>query len=118
MIPDFEAETEELTKYEMTLVPLFVRGLRDKQGKENTVSSSQIIERMAKHKLNPARVRKIINYIRVKGLVKNLVACAKGYYIETDVEKIRKYVKGLRARAAAILAVANSYGTDQLEIKL
>ena len=58
---------------------------------------------------NGARIRKVINHIRIKGLVQNLVANSKGYYIETDVQSIENYKQSLRDRIASIQAVLNSF---------
>lgn len=109
MINGFEQITSPLTEHELELVPLFVKGLSNKIGKENAVKSSHILSAMQQYRLTGARIRKIINYIRINGLVKNLIASSDGYYIETNPEKIKKYVKSLRQRASAINAVADSY---------
>lgn len=112
MIIGFEEETQPLTTEEMTLVSRFAKGLQDRIGEEKAVTSDRIIRTLKGEGypgINGPRVRKIINYIRTKKLLKNLVATSKGYYIEPDPEKVRLYVAGLKARAEAILAVANSY---------
>lgn len=119
MIEGFEIETAPLTKQELELVPIFVKGFSDKIGKAKAITGAQIIEIMrakrmygklpAKARITGARIRKIVNYIRLNQLVPNLIASSLGYYIENDPEEIRKYVQGLRDRAAAIKAVADSY---------
>jgi len=111
MINGFEYETGPLDDTELQMVAQFVKGFSGKIGADNAVTSDQIIFGMKArgYKITGARVRKIIHYIRIKGLVKNLVATSKGYYIETDPDKIKEYVNGLKQRAAAITAVANSY---------
>lgn len=112
MIPGWDIETAPLTDAEKNLVPVFVDGLRRKVGKANAVTTRQIIARLGpnvKPRLTGARVRKIIHHIRTRRLVVNLVATSEGYYIETDPAKIREYIDSLKARAGAILDVANSY---------
>lgn len=115
MITGFEKETAPLNDVELELVPIFVRGLSSKIGEVNAVKSHTIIKGLKKlgYDVNGARVRKIINYIRINGLVSNLVATSKGYYIENDRKKVEEYVTSLRHRASAINAVA-----DVLERKL
>ena len=112
MIEGFETETAELTDYEKdTLLPLLVKGLNSKIGVENAITNCQIVKSMTEkgYKISSVRVRKIINYIRIKHLVYNLVSSSKGYYRSTDPEEIRKYVKSLMQRATAIEEVAKSF---------
>jgi hypothetical protein len=112
MITGFEEETQPLTEEEHAIVRLFVNSFtRRAPGEANAITSQEIIAKMelVGCRMTGARVRKIINYIRINKLVRNLVATSKGYYVESDPEKIREYVKGLKERAAAILAVAESF---------
>lgn len=123
MLHGFEDITAELTPDELALVPLFVKGFGDKLGEENAVTSKQIIRSLEKRRINAIqsgedampvtvtgpRIRKIVNHIRMHGLVRNLVATSRGYFIETDPSKIAKYKQSLKARAKAINAVADSF---------
>lgn len=111
MIHGFEDETAALTPKERLLVGDFIKGMTGRS-KKDIVTADEIIRRMRGKgiRLSGPRVRKIINYIRAHGLVKNLVATSKGYYVETDQEELKKYVGGLVERAQAILQVANSFG--------
>lgn len=59
--------------------------------------------------ITDARIRKIINYIRVNKLIVNLLATSKGYFISNDFEEINKYKESLIARANSILNLAKSY---------
>lgn len=111
MIHGFDDITHELTQEEMELLPVFVKGLSSKLGEDRAVTSGEIIRAMEIKgiSLTGARIRKIINYIRVKKLVRNLVASSKGYYVEMDPKKILEYRKGLLARAKAIEEVAMTF---------
>lgn len=110
MINEFE-ETNPLTSVEVSMIPLFVKGLSNKIGEGRAITNAEMVTALKSHGLEiyPARVRKIINHIRTQKLVKNLIATSKGYYIEVDQNKIKNYVESLRQRASAILEVANSY---------
>lgn len=107
MLTGFEKYTESLSDYELNvLVPVFVQGLKTKIGKERAVTNSYMIKALKQQgyeKLSEPRVRKIINYIRCTGLIHNLVASSKGYWIETDQEERRKYVQMVEDRAKAML---------------
>lgn len=112
MIEGFEYITADLTDSELKLVAKFVKGFQDKIGVFKAVKSQKIISGFKKEyniDLSGARVRKIINYIRINGLVPNLVATSKGYYIEPSPTKRKAYVNSLHQRAHAILAVAKSF---------
>lgn len=60
MIKGFDQETQPLNDYEMgVLLPLLVRGLRTKIGRENAVTNKHIVNTLkGSYKLNDARVRK------------------------------------------------------------
>lgn len=112
MINGFEEETKPLNEEEMALVPIFVKGLSGKVGKANAITNSEIKKSLEAKGIkagDPARIRKIINHIRIHGLVKNVIASANGYWVENDPEEIAKYKASLLQRATAILAIWKTY---------
>ena len=111
MINGFEEITYHLTEYERDiLLPIMIKGLKKRHGIENAITSKVIQEKCsdAGYKLNGARIRKLINYIRINHLVPFLMATSKGYYVENDISKLYTYIESLNQRANAILAVAKS----------
>ena len=105
MITNFENETHELNDYESnTLLPLLVKGLRTKVGKENAVTNKQICKALKEqgYKINDARVRKLVQYIRVNHIVNLVIATSKGYYLATTKDEVQKYIKSLTERLNAI----------------
>ena len=111
MINGFQIQTEPLNDYEQnTLLPVICTGLRTKVGEARAITNSAITKAMkgAGYILNEARVRKIINHIRVNGLVKRLIATSKGYYIATSRQEMEQYIDSLRGREQAIRAVRES----------
>jgi uncharacterized protein YutE (UPF0331/DUF86 family) len=100
MLAGFEDITYELDEYELnTLLPVFVKGFNSHKGKANPITNAEIIELLkSKYIINPARVRKIVNYIRNKNLIVGLIATSKGYYISVDPEEVQKYIKSLTGR--------------------
>lgn len=108
MINGFQEFTEHLNEYERdTLLPLIIRGLQYKVGPENAITNKSMIKALSEigyTGLHGARMRKIINYIRIQGLINNLVASSKGYWIEEDIEKRRQYVEGVKSRSRSMLA--------------
>ena len=108
MITGFDKETAPLTEYEeRTLLPVMVRSLAVKRGRASAVTSAYICDKLrAKgYDINGARVRKLINHIRVKGLVPRLIATSDGYYIATDNREMAGYIDSLKGREQAIRAV-------------
>lgn len=111
MIKGFEQYTQPLDDYERDVIlPLLVRGLKTKIGKQQAIKNEAMISALKTRglkKINPARIRKIINHIRVNGLIRNLVASSNGYYIELDLEERKKYAESIRQRAESMLAILN-----------
>lgn len=109
MITNFEEYTEELTDEEKNnIVPLLVRGLQTKIGKDNAITSTDMITAMKKynHKIGGAKLRKLIQYIRMTGLVERLVATSKGYYICNREDEMNAYIESLLQRSAQINMIA------------
>jgi hypothetical protein len=49
-----------------------------------------------------ARLRKLISYIDTHGLLPELVANEKGYYLATTVKEVQDYISSLEGRVAII----------------
>lgn len=111
MIQGFDKQTEPLNDYEQNiLLPVIVRGLETKIGQGKAITNAAITKAMrrAKYQLDEARVRKIINHIRINGMIKCLIATSKGYYIATSREEMENYIESLRGREDAIRVVRES----------
>ena len=112
MITNFENITEGLSKEETTIVlPKVVELVKWRKGKENAVSNRKLVNLLTcmGHNVSEPRIRKMINQIRLNGLVKNLLATSKGYYVSDDQTEISNYVRSLYERASAITAIAKTY---------
>lgn len=108
MIKGFFNETAPLSEYELNvLLPVMVRSLRVKQGKAMAVTSTYIVEtlRGKGYEITPARVRKLVNHIRVNNLVPRLIATSSGYYVATTREEMIDFIDSLIGREEAIRAV-------------
>lgn len=111
MITNFEDVTQGLTHHENTVIlPKLIELLKWRKGKENAITNKKLVNLLTAmgHDIQESRIRKLINQIRLHGLVKNLLATYKGYYVSNDQKEVQKYVLSLRERADAINAVANS----------
>lgn len=111
MIPGFVVETQPLSPYEKKqLLPVVVKGLQTRVGKENAITNGEmcnILEDLG-YRVSASRLRKIINHIRIFGLIYNLMATSNGYYIATSKDEVEEYVKSLEGRENAINAVRMS----------
>lgn len=109
MINGFTNETKPLSEYERdTLTPIIVRGLSMKIGKERAIKNSEICAkmRMAGYRIDNARLRKVINHIRVNALLPGVIATSDGYYIATTKTEMADYIASLESRESAIHEVS------------
>ena len=109
MIEGFECETSPLTEYEReTLLPIMVKCLEKHVGKKKAITNKKMREALALNgykKVSSARIRKIINHIRINGLIECLMATSYGYYITQDRCEMNDYIFSLKGRIEAIQAV-------------
>jgi hypothetical protein len=108
MIEGFSIQTAKLSPKELELLPIFIDRLSRRIGKSNAVTSQQMIEglqRIYKITITGARIRKIINHLRIKGILPRLMASSDGYYISNDKSELQKYIQSLKGREEAIKAV-------------
>ena len=108
MINGFEKETQPLDEYEKNyLLPIVLKGLKKKTHESLAVTNQVMIEALKQrgYKVTPARLRKIINFIRCQGLIRNLVASSKGYWIESDSIRRQKYKQSIKQRAEAMMSI-------------
>lgn len=111
MIQEFEEQTHELTIYErQEILPKIVKRMKTKIGKEKAVTNRRVVRAFKDHgyKLTEPRFRKIIQHIRVNGLIQGLISTGRGYHIATKKSEIQRYVKSLDERINAIIVTRDS----------
>lgn len=111
MINGFKKETKPLTKKEREILKPFIYMTLLETDKCNKITSKEIDQRIFLtfgKKIGGARIRKIINNIRINEQLFSIIATNQGYFITKDCLKVRKYIDGLVKRAEAILSVANA----------
>lgn len=117
MITNFEEYTEELTDVERdVIVPGIIKGLATKIGKEKAITNKQMqkgILEVLNIKTSSSRIRKMIHYIRITGMIHCLVATSRGYYISNNKEELDSYIESLIQRSESIMSIA-----DQLQFQL
>lgn len=110
MIKGFSEQTEPLTDYEQnTLLPVIMRGLSARIGKESAVINRHIVTSLQPtYNVTEARVRKIINHIRTNDLIPGLIATSEGYFIAETEQELKDYEMSLLGREMAIREVRES----------
>lgn len=104
MLTGFELETAPLNKYEReTLLPRMIEGLSRCVGFENRRTNSKIQARLKfeGYSVSSARIRKMINHIRIHGLVERLAASNAGYWVELDDKRLAEYIQSRKDRVKA-----------------
>ena len=113
MLHGFENETKDLTEDELSLVPLLVGTLKYKVGVKNAITNKLLIRFLAAYtgengkpiNISEARIRKIINHIRMHDMIPGLLASSKGYYVSNDPKEIEGYIQSLKGRENAIKGI-------------
>lgn len=94
MLDNFKELTEELTEHELVkIVPMVFNGLRTKIGKEKAIRNSEMRAGLKTFgiEITEPRLRKIIQYIRLSGMIERLIATSKGYWISTNLKELEDY---------------------------
>ena len=105
MIKGFEKITAELNQQELELVPVVIRGLQTKQGKDRAVSSTKICKAV---NISSPRLRIIINHIRITNQLTALSSSSNGYFVATNIYEMQDYIISLKQRIKAQVDVLNS----------
>jgi hypothetical protein len=104
MIVNWEKYTHELTEQEKKIVPRIIQGIVKRVGKEKAIKNSKMCTqlRLEGHTISGPRLRKILNFIRSTGIIRNIVATSEGYYIATTQKDLDDYRESINARVNAI----------------
>lgn len=109
MIPEFEEYTADLNELEIKeLVPVVASALRRKVGKNNAITNAEMCRRLRtfhltwKFNVKGPKMRKIVQYIRVRGLVPRLASTSRGYYVCNDDVEFGLYLDGLKGRITSM----------------
>jgi hypothetical protein len=109
MITNFEDITQDLTKEELVLLPIFVSAFANRT-ESNPIKSADIVDKMNAYlvskaidmKITGVKVRKFVNHIRSNAILP-VIATSKGYYVSHDQYIIMTQMKSLNQRARSIL---------------
>ena len=96
--------TKELNEDELNKVDTIVKGLGARIGKNNAITSSRICDKM---NLTAVRLRKIIHFIRINGLLFGLCSNSKGYYMASNLQEFEECIISLKQRIRSQVDVLN-----------
>lgn len=113
MITGHHKHTAPLDQDELQFVPHMIKGFK-KYTKKNPIKASEIVRLVNENrnqfgfakKLTEVRLRKIVNYIRTKGL-HPVMSSSAGYYTSYDPNDIKDQIQSMQERASAINSAAN-----------
>jgi len=106
MINGHESFTEELNDEERMLAKRLISAF-SKRSKNNPVTANEIVTGVNANvqltqKFSERRLRKIINYYRVQGILP-IISTSKGYHVSYDENEIEGMIISLTQRANSIL---------------
>lgn len=118
MIKNFEQETHPLSETELNLAAIVAKSIKKYVGKDNAITADKMAKALIDAydvTIDGARMRKIMNHIRMTGLCGCVLACSKGYYIADTKEEMSDYLEGLFSRAFSQFELYNSLYIQGLE---
>ena len=122
MLKNFEEYTQEITDYDLvTVVPMVVDIIKAQgRGKGNTITNKAI--RTLLHDagvvLGSPKIRKIIHYIRVRGVLPYVCATSTGYYIAESRQEMEAFILSLEQREDSIRRVRRSLQIQLADAKI
>jgi hypothetical protein len=130
MLKGFEQITVELNDFETEVSEIIFDWFNENPGKKGLLKNNDI-SALVYHKIgksvNDARVRKIIQYLRMHK-IPNIIATSNGYFSSEDLKEIENWIISLRQREASIRAIREKaerhleiarfrkYAANQMEI--
>ncbi len=100
----------DLTEFELKYVPEFISALEKRQGKNNAITETQIVQSYVKKnvQLTEIQVIRIINHIRLKNMLALLVNDESGYYVALNRSEIEDCMEFIRKSENYLWLVRNS----------
>lgn len=101
MLTNFEPITVEVNDEEKEMAQVIIDRFLQRPGIENAATNQDIAAGLSKvFGVTPgaARVRKLIQWIRVNNLLPGLIATSKGYYFTDSIPDIERWIQSMEER--------------------
>ena len=118
MIEGFEEFTENIDDGDISAINLIAKGLRARVGKKKAINNAAMRDGLYNHsgiKINDAKLRRYIQYIRAHRLVSMLCASKKGYWVAESKEEWIIYREGFRQRMRSMSFTLACMDFDEVE---
>jgi hypothetical protein len=107
MLQSFKEQTREISDHEeAVLVPLIINELKTRTGRSKAIKNAELIALCYNagntNKIQPARLRKMIEHIRQNNLLPGVVGHASGYYVAQTPEELKEWIETMIGRRNAI----------------
>jgi len=105
------------------LLPLLIKMLNHREGKEKVFSNTKIRQVFLNmgEEVSDLQIRKLVYYIRNKGLIELLIANSEGYYVAEHSQDIEQWLNRQRNKIDAmkhtINAIQSQYEDNVAKIK-
>lgn len=117
MITNFEPETIELSDTEQKIAKILAKKIKYNEGEEMAVSNPKIISffKKAGFTISQPRIRKIVQYLRLNGIVKLLVGTNKGYFVAKDENEAASHIASLNQRIRSMQTTRDAMKKQSME---
>ena len=111
MVTNFELHTKDISIEDLKNVDPLI-DILSKTNKETKFLTPKLVVLLNVYndddrpKVNGRKIRKLVNYIRTKGIAP-IIATSGGYYISKDPKEIKKQIVSLIERASSINSCAD-----------
>lgn len=112
MITGFEIYTKELNSKEEVAAKWIYRILKRTTKEPRTNKEIRRILKTKGIEITGPRVRKCINWIRLRGYLPRLIASSKGYKIAQTKEELATYIVSMKERIDPQIAIKNMCESD------
>lgn len=119
MIIRFEDFTTDLINADHEVTQWIATRLTLRIGKDKAITNEKMCKSCKDHgyKITGPKMRKVLHFLRVNGIVKRLVSNSNGYYVADSITDIVEYILSLKQRISSITEVRDAMIGDAEEMR-
>jgi hypothetical protein len=103
----------------LVVIPMIIKRLRHAKRKKQSMTNDHLRNSLLKNNMVKVHYRsfqKLIHYIRVNGLIKNLIAGSHGYYISNSAVEVINYLRVIKSRIKELHDVRKAIESQSIKI--